>query len=152
MFAMYIGWTAFGLNHAAFAIWFFNVLTAITSSLVIIAIRGNRVSTYLLMVGLAIVVGTFVFFGPELLVNVVLLMLTASRLPQLIRTWINRARVTPTAVSISSLAVALISQCFWLSYGILTETRFVILSTAVAMSLTVSTAILESRIAARATA
>ena len=152
MFVMYVGWTAFGLNHNAFAIWFFNALTVITTSLVIVAIRGNKFSTYLQMLVLALVGGAFVFYGPEFLVNLVLLALTASRLPQLIRTCINRARVKPTAVSISSLTVALVSQCFWMSYAILTNTPFVILSTGVAMALTVSTAVLESRIAARAAA
>lgn len=152
MFVMYVGWTAFGLNHGAFAIWFFNALTTITTSLVIVAIRGNRISTYLQMLALAIIGGAFVFFGPEVLVNLVLLILTASRLPQLVRTWMNRASIKPTAVSISSLAVALVSQCFWMGYAILTNTSFVILSTSVAMLLTVATGLLESRIAARASA
>lgn len=152
MFTMYAGWAAFGLLHNAFAIWFFNALTVLTTALVIVAIRGNRISSYLLMAGLVSAIGSLVLFGPELLVNIVLLILTASRVPQLIRSWINRDRVKPTAVSISSLVVALSSMAFWMAYAILTENPLVVLSTSIAIATTVATALLEAHIARHAKA
>lgn len=148
----FAAWTAFGLSHNAVAIWFFNALTFVTTALVVIAIRGNRFTTYLQLAVIAAVTFAFVTYGPEALVNVVMVVLTGSRVPQLIRTWINRARVKPTAVSVSSLAVALSSMLFWMGFAVFTENPLVIVTTSVAIAVTLATAILESRIAARAQA
>jgi uncharacterized protein with PQ loop repeat len=148
----FAAWTAFGLSHDSLAIWFFNALTFVTTALVVIAIRGNRFSTYLLLVAIASVTGVFVFFGPEALINVVMVALTASRVPQLIRSWINRKRTKPTAVSISSLLVSLTSMLFWLGFAFLTENSLVIVTTFVAIGVTLATALLEQHIANHAKA
>jgi uncharacterized protein with PQ loop repeat len=148
----FAAWTAFGLTHNALAIWFFNALTFITTALVVIAIRGNKFGTYLLLLAIAGVTGAFVFFAPEALVNVVMVALTASRVPQLIRSWINRKRTKPTAVSISSLLVSLSSMVFWLGFAFLTENSLVVVTTFVAISVTLSTGLLERHIAKRAIA
>ena len=79
-----------------------------------------------------------------------LIVLTASRLPQLIRTWLNRESAKPTAVSVSSLVVSLTSMGFWLSYAILTGNTLVVFTTLCAISIALLTALLESNIAKRA--
>lgn len=148
----FAAWTAFGLSHDSLAIWFFNALTFVTTALVVIAIRGNKFSTYALLIAIAAVTGAFVFYGPEALINVVMVALTASRVPQLIRSWINRKRTKPTAVSISSLLVSLSSMLFWLGFAFLTENSLVIVTTFVAIAVTLATALLEQHIAKRAVA
>lgn len=148
----FAAWTAFGLTHNALAIWFFNALTFITTALVVIAIRGNRISTYAQLALIATATSLVVVYAPSWLVDIVMIATTLSRVPQLIRTWINRDRVKPTAVSISSLAVALSSMLFWLGYAFFTENPLVITTTSCAIGVTLATAILESRIAARAQA
>ncbi|MEY4320909.1 MAG: hypothetical protein RLZZ471_850 [Actinomycetota bacterium] len=152
MCIQFAAWTAFGLSHNALAIWFFNALTFVTTALVVIAIRGNKFSTYALLIVIAAVTGAFVFYGPEALINVVMVALTASRVPQLIRSWINRKRTKPTAVSISSLLVSLTSYLFWLGFAFLTENSLVIVTTFVAIGVTLATALLEQHIAKRAVA
>lgn len=148
----FAAWTAFGLTHNSPAIWIFNAMTFVTTALVVIAIRGNKFSTYLQLFIIAAATGAFVTFAPGWLVDIVMIATTLSRVPQLIRTWINRARVKPTAVSISSLAVALSSMLFWLAFAFLTENSLVVVTTFCAIGVTLATAILESRIAARANA
>jgi uncharacterized protein with PQ loop repeat len=150
MSIQFAAWTAFGLNHNALAIWFFNALTFITTALVVIAIRGNKFSTYFLLTALAVATSALVFFGPEPLVNVLMVVLTASRVPQLIRSWINRNSTTPTAVSVSSLVVSLTSMLFWLGFAFLTENQLVVVTTFVAIGVTFATALLEQHIASRA--
>lgn len=150
MCVQFAAWTAFGLDHNALAIWFFNALTFITTALVVIAIRGNKFSTYALLSGIAAVTAIFVFTAPEAIVNVLMVVLTASRVPQLIRSWINRKRTKPTAVSVSSLVVSLTSMMFWLGFAFLTENSLVIVTTFVAIGVTLATALLEQHIASRA--
>lgn len=147
MCVQFAAWTAFGLSHNALAIWFFNALTFVTTALVVIAIRGNNLSTYALLVGIALVTAAFVFYGPEAFVNVLMVVLTASRVPQLIRSWINRKRTKPTAVSVSSLLVSLTSMLFWLGFAFLTENELVVVTTFVAIGVTLATALLEHHIA-----
>jgi len=67
----------------------------------------------------------------------------------LIRSWINRKRTKPTAVSISSLLVSLTSMLFWLGFAFLTENSLVIVTTFVAIGVTLATALLEQHIASR---
>ena len=148
----FAAWTAFGLTHNALPIWFFNALTFLTTALVVLAIRGNKFSTYAQLAMIATITALVVVYAPSWLVDIVMVATTLSRIPQLIRTWINRNRVKPTAVSISSLAVALSSMLFWFGYAVFTENPLVITSTLCAMGVTLATAILESRIAARAIA
>lgn len=150
MCVQFAAWTAFGLSHNALAIWFFNALTFVTTALVVIAIRGNKLSTYALLVGIALVTAAFVFYGPEAFVNVLMVVLTASRVPQLIRSWFNRKSTKPTAVSVSSLVVSLTSMLFWLGYAFLTENGLVVVTTFVAIGVTLATALLEQHIASRA--
>jgi uncharacterized protein with PQ loop repeat len=84
---------------------------------------------------------------PPVLSNIALLILTANRLPQLFRTWMNRRTAMVSAVSISSLAVAVGSMVCWLLYAIFTGNSFIVLTTSLAMSIMLATAFLEAHIA-----
>jgi uncharacterized protein with PQ loop repeat len=92
----------------------------------------------------------FVFYGPELLTNVVLVALTGSRIPQLIKTWVNRKSAVVTAVSIPALSIAMVSVGFWMAFAILQQNYMVIGTSCVAISVSLATALLENRIAKQA--
>lgn len=148
-FSAWFGW---GLKEASPAIYVTNLLTFTTSALVVIAIRGKALTSLALVLALGAAASNFVLFAPTFIVDPVLVALTASRLPQLIRTWMNRNRSRVTAVSIPTLLIALTSGCFWLLYAVFTENMFVVLTTLVAISINLATGALEFRIAARARA
>jgi uncharacterized protein with PQ loop repeat len=80
------------------------------------------------------------------LVDWFLIAMVASRLPQLIRTFRNRKTADPTAVSISSLAISLASMAFWFAYAIINANTLVIITTIIAVSITLATAIIERQI------
>lgn len=151
MYLQFVAWTAFGFKVASPSVFISNFLTVGTTLLVVIAILGNSFKNWLVLAAGALATCAFVFYAPELLVNGVLVVLTASRLPQLIKTWINRRTAIATAVSVQSLLVALVSMSFWMGFAILTENKLIVLTTIVAMSITLATAVIESRIAKRAT-
>lgn len=146
----FAAWFGFGIKVASPAIYITNFLTLITSLLVVIAIRGKALSSIGMISGLGVVAAAFVIYGPGPLVDIVMVLFTASRIPQLIRTWLNRNSVQVTAVSISALVISLTSMFFWFTYAALTENSLVILTTIIAASVLLATALLESRIAKRA--
>jgi uncharacterized protein with PQ loop repeat len=152
MIIQFAAWTAFGLKVASPSISISNLFTFFTTSLVVVAIVGNKFTNWLLILAGGCAIGLFVFYGPGTLVDWTMIVLTGSRLPQLVRTWFNRASVKPTAVSLPSLLVALTSMAFWVAFAILTENSLVITTTSVAISVTLATALLEGSMAKRAQA
>jgi len=147
MLATFSAYTAYGLVQNSPAIWICNLLTFFTTALVVTAVKGNGFKVWaLILIGGAASAGVIVAL-PPLLSNAALVILTANRLPQLVRTWLNRKTAMVSAVSISSLLVALTSMTCWGLYAIFTENSFIILTTIVAMSITISTAVLEAHIA-----
>jgi uncharacterized protein with PQ loop repeat len=152
MLMQFAAWTAFGLRVSSPSIMFSNLLTFATTALVVVAIVGNTLRNWLLIALGGLAIAAFVFFGPVTITNLALIVLTGSRLPQLIRTWINRASANPTAVSVSSLVVSLTSMSFWMAFAILTQNTLVIFTTTVAITITLLTALLEANISRRASA
>ena len=125
MIIQFAAWTAFGLKVSSPSISIANLFTFFTTALVVVAIVGNKFKNWLLILAGGFAIGLFVFYGPGTLVDWTMIVLTGSRLPQLIRTWFNRASVKPTAVSVPSLLVALTSMAFWMAFAILTENSLV---------------------------
>ena len=152
MLVMFAAWTAFGWRVASPSIWIANFLTFFTTALVVTAVKGNSFKNWALIIAGGVATGLFVFYGPELITNALMVVLTASRLPQLIRTWFNRAIAQVTAVSVSSLVVSLSSMAFWMAFAILTQNTLVVITTCVAITIALSTAVLENNIAKRALA
>jgi uncharacterized protein with PQ loop repeat len=149
MVIQFAAWTAFGLKLDSPSIYVSNFLTFFTTALVVVAIVGNNLKNWVFIVLGGLAVGVFVFYGPSQIVDWALIILTGARLPQLIRTWLNRVSAQPTAVSISSLLVALTSMSFWMAYAVFTNNGLVIVTTTTAISITLLTAILEGSIARR---
>lgn len=146
MATQFAAWVGFGLRLDSPAIWVTNALTFATSAAVIFGIQSSKLKagTYSLL--LATAAATFTWFGPGLLVDWFLIAMVASRLPQLIRTFRNRKTADPTAVSISSLAISLASMAFWFAYAIINANTLVIVTTIIAVSITLATAIIERQI------
>ena len=152
MLLQFAAWTAFGLKVLSPSILVANFLTFFTTALVVVAIKGNNPKNWATIVAGGLATGLFVFYGPGVVVDWALIILTGSRLPQLIRTWFNRSTAKVTAVSIPSLLVALTSMCFWMAFAILTENHLVVVTTSVAIAITLLTALVELNIAKRAAA
>lgn len=146
MATQFAAWVGFGLRVDSPAIWVTNALTFATSAAVIFGIQSSKLKAGAYSLLLATAAATFTWFGPGLLVDWFLIAMVASRLPQLIRTFRNRKTADPTAVSISSLAISLASMAFWFAYAIINVNTLVIITTIIAVSITLATAIIERQI------
>lgn len=143
----FTAWFTYGLMLKSPSLVVSNVLTYITGALVILAIRGNKPSSYAIMAGISAATAVLVLSTPDFVVKSLLVVLTFSRLPQLIVSWRNRKRESATAVSLSSLLVALTGAMLWMAYSFLTERSFFILTTSLAIGLSLATFLIEWRIA-----
>lgn len=146
MATQFAAWVGFGLRVDSPAIWVTNALTFATSAAVIFGIQSSKLKAGAYSLLLATAAATFTWFGPGLLVDWFLIAMVASRLPQLVRTFRNRKTADPTAVSISSLAISLASMAFWFAYAIINVNTLVIITTIIAVSITLATAIIERQI------
>lgn len=143
----FTAWFTYGLMLKSPSLVVSNVLTYIAGALVILAIRGNKPSSYAIMAGISAATAVLVLSTPDFVVKSLLVVLTFSRLPQLIVSWRNRKRESATAVSLSSLLVALTGAMLWMAYSFLTERSFFILTTSLAIGLSLATFLIEWRIA-----
>lgn len=150
MLFQFAAWTAFGYKAASPSIFICNLLTFVTTALVVAAIMGTNFTTWSIILGVGVITSLFIWYSDPTIVNIALVATNAARLPQLIKTWQNRNTVTPSSVSISSLVVALVSMSFWMGYGYFNQSALVLTSTTVVMAMTLATAWLESSIAKRA--
>ena len=151
MCVQFSAWAGYGVLVHSPSIWVTNTLTLVTTAMVVFGIRGRNLKSLAMVCGLAAAGFAFVLFAPTWLSSIALAAFTASRLPQLIRTFINRNRTTATAVSISSLALTTASCLLWMAYSVLYVNVLTIITTSVALFVILATATLEIRIARRAT-
>jgi uncharacterized protein with PQ loop repeat len=147
MLATFSAFTAYGLIAHSASIWVCNLLTFFTTALVVTAVKGNGIKVWASIIAGGIACATLIILLPPAITSIVLVLLTANRVPQLIRTWMNRRKDMVTAVSISSLMVAFSSMACWEVYALLTGDHLVVLTTAVAIAITLSTALMEAHIA-----
>lgn len=146
MATQFAAWVGFGLRVDSPAIWVTNVLTFATSVAVVLSVQNSKLLGLVYSVGLGTTAGAFCLWGPGTLVDWFLIAMVASRLPQLLRTFKNRKTADPTAVSISALVISLISMAFWFGYAFVNNNVLVIITTIIAVTITLLTALVERQI------
>lgn len=150
MLFTFSAYTAYGLMEDSIAIWSTNALTFVTTALVVTAVKGNSLRNWILILAGGLAWGFLITVMPEILASIILAALTANRVPQLIRSWMNRHTAMVTAVSIPSLLITLASVLCWLTYAFLTKDYFIVFTSALALGITLTTAAVESHIASLA--
>ncbi len=147
MLFTFSAYAAYGLMQNSIAIWSTNALTFITTALVVTAVKGNSLKNWLLIFVGGLAWGYLITVMPTILASIILAALTANRVPQLIRSWMNRHTAMVTAVSIPSLLITLASTLCWLAFAFLTEDYFIVFTTSLAIGITLITALVENHIA-----
>lgn len=147
MLFTFSAYTAYGFLQNSIAIWSTNALTYITTALVVTAVKGNNFKNWALILLGGLAWGYVILVVPTLIASIILAALTANRVPQLVKSWMNRHTAMVTAVSIPSLLITLASTTCWLAYAFLTKDYFIVFTTSLAISITLITALVEKHIA-----
>jgi uncharacterized protein with PQ loop repeat len=140
-------WIGYGLRIGAVAVIVSNVLTAIVSASVVIALRGEaaRTAAGLFAYGTGLAVAGRVL--PPKVIAALLVAFTLSRAPQLWRSIIAARSGERSAVSFGSLATTAASLVLWLTYSIVAHRPLVTVTSLLALALT--TGIIAIELAAR---
>ncbi len=147
MLFTFSAYTAYGLMQKSAAIWTTNALTFITTAMVVTAVKGNNFKNWMLILLGGLTWGYLITIVPGIISSIILAALTANRVPQLVKSWLNRHTAMVSAVSIPSLLITLASTSCWLAYAFLTEDYFIVFTTSLAISITLITALVENHIA-----
>lgn len=147
MLLTFSAYTAYGFMQDSVAIWSTNALTFITTALVVTAVKGNTLKNWILILLGGLTWGYLITIVPGIISSIILAALTANRVPQLVKSWLNRHTAMISAVSIPSLLITLASTSCWLAYAFLTEDYFIVFTTSLAISITLITALVENHIA-----
>jgi uncharacterized protein with PQ loop repeat len=131
-------WTGYGLEIGAPSLVVSNVLTAIIGAWVVVALRGRAAVTIALMVAWAATMLGLVAVLPRPVLSGILIAMTMSRVPQVVRSAVTLRKRAASAVSMSSLAVSVTCLVFWEIYAIVERRPLVGLTTTLAMSTVLS--------------
>ena len=145
-------WMGYGIYIASPSIMVSNLIGAFTSALVVAAMRPNQLRAWLWIVPVIALCGFLVQILPLVVTSVILVLLTLSRVPQLIRSIANAKAGKVTAVSISALALGIGSMLAWGTYAFMVNDPLVLYTTLLAMAMMLTIGTLEiatNRIAQR---
>ncbi|MEY4101962.1 MAG: hypothetical protein RIR88_96 [Actinomycetota bacterium] len=145
-------WMGYGFYIASPSIMVSNLIGAFTSALVVAAMRPNQLRAWLWIVPVIALCGFLVQILPLVVTSVILVLLTLSRVPQLIRSIANAKAGKVTAVSISALALGIGSMLAWGTYAFMVNDPLVLYTTLLAMAMMLTIGTLEiatNRIAQR---
>lgn len=137
-------WFGYGVRFGSPSIIVSNILSFAVTTAVVISLSGLGVST-LGQLGAIFIVGTLgAMTLPSVILSSFMVAFTMSRAPQIVHSWRSkRDGIAGTAVSMSSLGIAMVSLTLWELFAVLEHRYFLILTTTVAMATTLAVAWLE---------
>lgn len=136
-------WTGYGWHEHSPSILISNIIGSFTTALVVAVMRPNFARAWLWLVPLIFGCALLVQFIPLVVTSTALVLLTLSRVPQLIKSIQNAKAGKVTAVSLSALALGIASMLAWGVYGVLMDDFVVLLTTGLAFVLMILISILE---------
>lgn len=137
-------WFGYGVRVGAPSIIVSNILSLAVTVVVVFALCGISVNTAGQLAAIFAVATLGATQLPEAIVSVVMVVFTLSRAPQVVHSWRSkRDGIAGTAVSMSSLAISVVSLLLWEAYAVLEHRPFLVLTTTVAMTTTLAVAWLE---------
>ena len=142
-FFVNVTWLGYGVLNSSPSIVISNLAGALVSGSVIAALVPAT-PAILKMVPSAIGVVAAVQVLPVALVSAVLVGLTASRTPQLLHSIRSRKVGHESAVSLQSLAIGTVALLCWGAFAIMTQRPLMMLTTTIALTLTLSIALFET--------
>lgn len=142
-FVVGASWFGYGIREASPAVFVTNFVSTLITGSVVAALVGteSRPLMWLPVFGLAVV--GLVQVLPSALLSAFLVALTASRTPQVLKSFRNRREGHPTAVSISALMVGIASLLCWEGFGLLSHRPLMLVTTTIAITLSAAIALLE---------
>lgn len=136
-------WTGYGIRTGAPSVIVTNTIAGVINGSVVVALVPRESRPMLWMPLLAVVVVLLSQVLPEAVLSTLLIALVFSGLPQLRESWESRRAHRPSAVSMQSLYVALVSLVCWGAYAVIEHLGVMMITTTLATLLNGTVLLLE---------
>ncbi len=142
-FTVGAAWCGYGIRIASPSVAFTNVIATSLTGTVVFALLSDRprVRPWLPVFGIATAALAAVL--PMAITSAVLVALTVSRTPQVRQSYRTYLAGHPTAVSLPALGVSMVSLIGWEVYAVMVHRGLMLLTTSIALALTVIIASIE---------
>jgi uncharacterized protein with PQ loop repeat len=136
-------WLGYGLRIGSPSLVLTNVVSAVLSSAVIVALVDKRAKPMLSLPTAAIAVVLLLLVLPEAVISIVMISLTMSRAPQVLASWRHYKAGAHSAVSMGTVSLSIAGLLCWEVFSFLSGRPLLIVTTTLALSLSVAIAVLE---------
>ena len=146
IFAMNCAWASYGIRLGSPSTLVTNSLYALVTASVVVTLIGNSKKSLPLLLVILFIVGGLILNLPTLLVSILLTASVFSQLPQVKQSLENLKQKKPSAVSLNTLYITAVSVTLWGTYGALHHYYLMILTSSIALIMTLLIIRLEKRI------
>jgi uncharacterized protein with PQ loop repeat len=112
-----------------------NICGALVNGSVVLAIMPSTRRAIIYLLAITAVLWFLILTLPDAIVSALLIALVFCLVPQVLESFRSLRNGTTSAVSIRALAVALLSNIFWIAYAFVREIHLVFLTSGIAMTM-----------------
>ncbi len=134
-FSVSMSWAAWGFGAHSPSALIMNIGGALVNGSVVLAIMPSARKAILYLLTITAALWFLILTLPDAIVSALLIALVFFLAPQVIKSLRSLRNGTSSAVSIRALAVALLSNIFWIAYAFATKIYLVVLTSGIAMTM-----------------
>ena len=134
-FGVSTSWAAWGFGANSPSALIMNICGALVNGSVVLAIMPSMRKAILPLVGITAALWFLVLTLPDAIVSVLLTALVFFLAPQVVTSFRTLRDGTISVVSMKALTVSMMSNVFWIAYGLVTEIYLILLTSGIAMTM-----------------
>jgi uncharacterized protein with PQ loop repeat len=134
-FGVSTSWAAWGFGANSPSALIMNICGALVNGSVVVAIMPSTRRAIIYLLAITAVLWFLILTLPDAIVSALLIALVFCLVPQVLESFRSLRNGTTSAVSIRALAVALLSNIFWIAYAFVREIHLVFLTSGIAMTM-----------------
>ena len=134
-FGVSTSWAAWGFGANSPSALIMNIGGALVNGSVVVAIMPSLRKAILPLVGITAALWFLVLTLPDAIVSVLLTALVFFLAPQVVTSFRTLRDGTISVVSMKALTVSMMSNVFWIAYGLVTEIYLILLTSGIAMTM-----------------
>ena len=134
-FGVSTSWAAWGFGANSPSALIMNIGGALVNGSVVVAIMPSLRKAILPLVGITTALWFLVLTLPDAIVSVLLTALVFFLAPQVVTSFRTLRDGTISVVSMKALTVSMMSNVFWIAYGLVTEIYLILLTSGIAMTM-----------------
>jgi uncharacterized protein with PQ loop repeat len=134
-FGVSTSWAAWGFGAHSPSALIMNIGGALVNGSVVVAIMPSLRKAILPLLSITVVLWFLVLTLPDAIVSVLLTALVFFLAPQVVTSFTSLRNGTISVVSMKALTVSMMSNIFWIAYGVVTETYLILLTSGIAMTM-----------------